>query len=245
MTIDPEMLAAYADGELSPADAAKVEDAIAAQPELAKQVEAHRALRAQLSAHFDPILAAPVPDRLTDLLKPRESAQLIDLAAVRRAREEERSVAKATRPRWALGGALAASLALGVVVGRVAIPVGPVASQDGQLVARGDLANALTTQLASAQDGKDIRILISFEAKDGRYCRGYEQGATAGIACREGGDWRIIRTQAGLPQKAQSPYAQAGSQASEIMASAQEMAAGDALDAAAERAALKDGWTRN
>ena len=245
MTIDPETLAAYADGELSPGDAAKVEEAIAAQPELAKQVEAHRLLRAQLSAHFDPILAVPVPDRLTDLLKPRESAQVIDLAAIRRAREEEQPSVKAPRPRWALGGALAASLALGIVVGRVAIPVGPIASQDGQLVARVDLAHALTTQLASAQDGRDVRILISFEAKDGRYCRGYEQGATAGIACREGSDWRIIRTQAGLPSKSQSSYAQAGSQVSEIMASAQEMAEGNALDAAAERAAVKGGWTRN
>lgn len=246
MTIDPEMLAAYADGELSPADAAKVEEAIAAHPDLAKQVDAHRALRAQLSAHFDPILDAPVPNRLMDLLKPKESAQVIDLAAVRRAREEEQQpVAQASRPRWALGGALAASLALGVVVGRIAIPVGPIASEGGQLVARGDLANALTTQLASAQDGKDVRILISFEAKDGRYCRGYERGATAGIACREGSDWRIIRTQAGMPSKSQSPYAQAASQTAEIMASAQEMVAGNALDAAAERAAAKGGWTRD
>ncbi len=246
MTIDPEMLAAYADGELSPTDAAKVEEAIAAHPDLAKQVEAHRALRAQLSAHFAPILDTPVPDRLTDLLKPKESAQVIDLAAVRRAREEEQQpVAPATRPRWALGGALAASLALGVVVGRIAIPVGPVASEDGQLVARGDLANALTTQLASAQDGKDVRILISFEAKDGRYCRGYEQGVTAGIACREGSDWQIIRTQAGMSAKPQGSYAQASSQAAEIMASAQEIAAGNALDSAAERKVRDAGWTRD
>jgi hypothetical protein len=245
MTIDPETLAAYADGELSAADAAKIEEAIASQPDLAKQVAAHRALRAQLSAHFDPILDAPVPDRLTDLLKPRESAEVIDLAAVRRAREEEQPAVKAPRMRWAMGGALAASLALGLVVGRVAIPTGPVASENGHLVARGELASALTTQLASAQDGKDVRILLSFEAKDGRYCRGYEQGATAGIACREGGEWQLVRTQSGVRAKSQGPYAQASSQASEIMTVAQDMAAGNALDQAAERAALKGGWTRN
>ncbi|HEY1124199.1 MAG TPA: hypothetical protein VGE65_01090 [Sphingobium sp.] len=245
MTIDPETLAAYADGELSPADAAKVEEAIAAQPDLAKQVEAHRALRAQLSAHFDPILDAPVPDRLADLLRPRESAQVIDLAAVRRTREGELPVTKAPRTRWAMGGALAASLALGLVVGRVAIPGGSVASENGQLVARGELANALTTQLASAQDGKDVRILLSFEAKDGRYCRGYEQGATAGIACREGSDWQLVRTQSGVPSKSQSPYAQASSQTAEIMTAAQDMAAGNALDATAERAARNGDWTRH
>jgi anti-sigma-K factor RskA len=245
MTIDPETLAAYADGELAPDEAAKVEAAIVADPDLARQVEAHRALRAQLTAHFAPVLEAPVPDRLADLLKPKESAQVIDLAAVRRAREEERPVVETKRPRWAMGGALAASLALGLVVGRIAIPTGPVASEGGQLVARGDLARALTTQLASAQDGKDVRILLSFEARDGRYCRGFEQGATAGIACREGSDWRILRTQAGTAPRSAGAYAQAGSQTAEIMVVAQDMAAGGAFDSTAERKARDAGWTRN
>jgi hypothetical protein len=245
MMIDPETLAAYADGELSPEDAAKVETAIVADPDLARQVETHRALRARLTAHFNPIVDAPVPDRLTDLLRPKESAQVIDLAAVRRAREEEKPVVETRRPRWAMGGALAASLALGLVVGRIAIPTGPVASEGGQLVARGDLANALTTQLASAQDGRDVRILLSFQARDGHYCRGFEQGATAGIACREGNDWRILRTQAGTAPASGGGYAQAGSQAAEIMASAQDMAAGGAFDSTAERKARDAGWTRN
>jgi hypothetical protein len=245
MTIDPETLASYADGELPPEEAAKIEEAIAAHPDLARQVEAHRALRAQLSAHFDPILDAPVPDHLTALLKPKESAQVIDLAAIRRAREEERLVVETRRPRWAMGGALAASLALGLVVGRIAIPTGSVVSEGGQLVARGELASALTTQLASAQDGKDVRILLSFEARDGHYCRGFEQGATAGIACREGSDWRILRTQAGTGSRSAGGYAQAGSQAAEIMAAAQDMAAGGAFDSTAERKARDAGWTRN
>jgi len=245
MTIDPETLAAYADGELAPADAAKVEEAIAADPDLAKQVAAHRALRAQLSAHFDPILDAPVPGSLADLLKPRESAQVIDLAAVRRAREEEQPLEKAPRTRWAMGGALAASLALGLVFGRVAVPTEPIASHDGGLVARGELSDALTTQLASAQDGKQVRILVSFRAKDGRYCRGFEQGATAGIACREDGNWQILRTQSGVHAGTQGAYAQAASQASEIMAVAQDMATSGAFNSTDERKARDAGWTRN
>jgi hypothetical protein len=144
-----------------------------------------------------------------------------------------------------VGGALAASLALGVMVGRIALPIGPVASEGGQLVARGELAGALTTQLASAQKGKDVRILLSFQAPDGRYCRGFEQGATAGIACREGSEWRILRTQAGTGTQPAAAYAQASSQAAEIMAAAQDMATGNALDSAQERKARDAGWTRN
>ena len=245
MTIDPETLAAYADGELAPDEALNVEAAIVADPDLARQVEAHRALRTQLTAHFAPILDAPVPDRLTDLLKPKDSAQVIDLAAVRRAREEEPPAVERRRPRWAMGGALAASLAVGLIVGRIALPTGPVASEGGQLVARGELARALTNQLASAQDGKDVRILLSFKARDGGYCRGFEQGATAGIACREGSDWRILRTQAGAAPQAPSDYAQASSQATDIMAAAQDMAAGSAFDSTAERKARDAGWTHN
>ncbi len=221
MTIDPEMLAAYADGELSPADAAKVEEAIAAHPDLAKQVEAHRALRAQLASAFRP---DPRGARARQADGPPETEG-------KRAGHRPGGGAPRPRGRTAAGCAsYAAALGAGRCPGGVAgpwgrggthcDPVGPVVSEDGQLVARGDLANALTTQLASAQDGKDVRILISFEARDGHYCRGYEQGATAGIACREGSDWRIIRTQAGMSAKPQGSYAQASSQAAEIMACA-------------------------
>ena len=245
MTIDPEMLAAYADGELAPDEASKVEAAIVADPDLARQVDAHRALRAQLTAHFAPVLEAPVPGRLTDLLKPNESAEVIDLAAVRRARTEAPPAVERRWRRWAMGGALAASLAVGLIVGRVALPTGPVASEGGRLVARGNLDRALNTQLASAQDGKEVRILLSFEAQDGRYCRGFEQGATAGIACREGNDWRILRTQTGAAPQASGAYARAGSQTADIMAAAQDLAAGSALDSAAERKARDAGWTHN
>jgi hypothetical protein len=117
-----------------------------------------------------------------------------------------------------------------------------VRSVGGQLVAGGALDKALTTQLASAQDGQGgVRILLSFKAEDGHYCRGYAAGAMSGIACREDGNWALIRTQASSAGGG-SEYQQAGSANADIMAAAQEIAVGDALNPQSERAARDAGW---
>ncbi len=239
MTIDPEMLAAYADGELSPEDVAKVEAAMATDPDLAKQIEAHRRLRETLSAHFAPVLDMPVPDRLTAMLAPKDN--VVSLAAVREARTgtQARQIAP---PRRAVGGALAASLVLGILIGGRMTPAGPIRAVDGQLVASGDLDKALTTQLASAQEGAPAHILASFAVRDGHYCRVFERGATAGIACRDADRWLIGRSQSTGPAVASGGYRQAESPAAGLMAAAQDMASGPALDAAAEKAARDAGW---
>jgi hypothetical protein len=238
VTIDRETLAAYADGELGPEEMARVEAAIAADPALAAEVEAHRKLRNILGAHFAPIAEMPVPQRLSAPLgKP---ANVVDLDAVRRARK----AAQASRPmpsRWAMGGALAASLVLGVVIGGQVQTGGPVKSDDGQLVASGTLDSALTSQLASADGKAPVRVLLSFKAADGRFCRGFQTAAMAGIACREGDAWVVERTQAGGAEE-RSDYRQAGSASAAIMAAAQDMAADGALGADAERAARDGGW---
>ena len=105
MTIDPKMVAAYADGELGPEDMALLEAAMAADPALAEEVAAHRALRATLSAHFAPILDMPVPDRLTEGFTPRDN--VVDLGKMRKKKAQEE------RPR-------AAALAEGLDHGRSA-----------------------------------------------------------------------------------------------------------------------------
>jgi hypothetical protein len=248
MTIDPEKIAAYADGELGPEEAAQVEAAMASDPTILKQVEAHRALRDQLRAHFAPMLDAPVPGHLTALLGTLdEKDKVIDLAAVRRAREEAKP-AIAPQRRWLTGGALAASLALGLVLG-TQVPRGagdaPIVRDGGQLIAGGALDTALANQLASDQQGKDVRILLSFEDRAGRYCRSFEDATTAGIACHNGTGWAIERLQSRRDEgTAQGQYRQAGSAGRDIMEASQNMALNGALDVEAERKARDSGWRR-
>lgn len=234
MSITQEQIAAYADGELPGDEIAAVEAAMAADPALARKVEAHRALRARLSAHFAPIAEQAVPAQLAALLTapPAQNAEVVSFAAAR----QKRGLAPVVR-RWApfAGPALAASLILAIWQ--------PWQGRPPEGYAGGDLAAALDTQLAAAQPAAaPTRILVSFEREGGDLCRAYRSGAAGGIACRDNTGWKIER-QFAVQNAAAGQFRQAGSEA-ELLAAAQDMASGDALDAEAERAAKARGWKK-
>ncbi|MCE7796199.1 hypothetical protein LWE61_06435 [Sphingobium sufflavum] len=243
MTIDRDTLAAYAEGQLDEADRARVEAAMAADPALAEDVARHRALRARLQARFAPVLDMPVPDRLLDAVRaPVATAQVVDLNAVRVARAETVSRAAPARriTGWITGGAIAASLAIGLILGGQIPGGGPVGTVGGRLVAQGALDTALTTQLASA-DPQPVQILLSLRNGEGRYCRVFQTDGLSGLACRDEGRWAVERLQnSGAATGGQ--YRQAGSAIGEIMAAAQAMAPDGALDRQREQIALEMGW---
>ena len=64
MNYDDETLMAYADGELDAAQRAEIAAAMENDPGLARRVEKHRALRAQVAGAFVSVLDQPVPERL-------------------------------------------------------------------------------------------------------------------------------------------------------------------------------------
>lgn len=225
MTIEPEMLMAYADGEIDPLNAKRVERAIASDPALAQEVERHRALRKRISDSFAPVADEQVPDRLAALL----NSNVVDLPALK------------TRPiltRWREAAALAACLVLGLVIG-MEVPHGPVSAGAGGLYASGSLAAALDDQIGGA-DGA-VKVAVSFRDKQGAYCRVFSSSAADGIACRDASGWALRRTQQG-PAPKRGDYAQAGSPDPDLMAVAQDMMAGEPLDAKAEEAARGAGW---
>ncbi|MDB5444147.1 MAG: anti-sigma factor, partial [Phenylobacterium sp.] len=140
---------------------------------------------------------------------------------------------------WA---AVAASLAVGVIAGRVALPErGPLVARDGALVARGELAGALSTKLA-AEPGV-VKVGLTLKTADGRYCRTFQSAADhlAGLACRQGGQW-VARTVTAWTPSASPAYRTAGSDISPEVLAAVDVLAGQPLDAAAERAARDKGW---
>lgn len=239
MTIDGEMLAAYAEDQLDETDRARVEAALAVDPALAEDLARHRALRERLQAHFAPVLSMPMPGRLTAAARNQASAvEVIDLNAARAARTEKARHPSLTR--WITGSAIAASLALGMVLGNQMTDNSPVGSAGGRLVAQGALGTALTTQHA-ATNGQPVHILLSLRTASGRYCRVFQTDAMTGLACRGDNGWGIDRMQSG-GTAASGPYRQAGSPLGEIMAAAQDMAPAGAMDAAQERAAIAKGW---
>lgn len=235
MSIDPETLAAYVDGELDPIAAKRVERAAEADAALAEEIARQRRLRERLRSAFEPIANTPPPDALVAMLR---AGKVADIAEARNARGAR------GLPRWlSAGGAIAAALVLGLMIGR-GLPhaEGPFAIRDGSLVAWGETARALDTQLASAQaPGAPVRILVTFRRPDGGYCRAFETGGQTAIACHEERGWRVQSLRAGEGSTA-TEYRQAGSASAALMAEAQEMMAGEPLDAAGERVAIGSRW---
>ena len=235
--VTPEEIAAFADGELPAGREAAIREAIAADPELAKQVQRHRALAARLSQHYAPVLEEGVPDRLTDLLTARKDETVVDFAAARQKQEAQKREAPSRHPHWgwSAGPALAASLAIAVILGDT--NTGPGAGYAGP-----QLAAVLDDQLVAEQSSAaETRVLLSFEDKGGQFCRAYSGVSGGGIACRDDEGWRIeSRSEGG--EAASTDFRMAGADDGAILAEAQDMATGPALDAAAEQAARERGW---
>jgi hypothetical protein len=232
-------ITAFVDGELDAITAARVARDAETDPELAAVIARERTLRAELSAHFAPVLDEAVPDRFAALLA--GAAKVDTSLAARRAAKQEGSARRFAPMQWGtLGGAMAASLLLGLAVGMQPWRAdAPVKLDGGALIAAGPLAEALDSQLASAPAADDdVRIGLTFRDRTGRWCRTFASAGLDGIGCRSGDDWRLERTQ---PGSAAPQYRQASS--AELAAAAAAMMAGDAADAAAEAAARDGGWT--
>jgi anti-sigma factor RsiW len=240
MSITPELLAAYADGELDAGQARAVEAEIAADADLPAQLAAHRALRNRLAAHFAPIAEQPVPERLRQMLAGGNSgsageANVIDFAAAAAKRRKPTSF-----PTWAriAGPALAASLVLALV----GFGLRPPVTYAGRDYASGDLASALDSQLAATgKADAPVRVLLSFRDGQGEYCRGFTGAARSGIACRDDRGWRLRKLPGGA-SGATTEFRQAGSPDMAVMAAIQDMASGPALDAAEEQTAIRQRW---
>jgi hypothetical protein len=243
MNYSDEILMAYADGELAEPQRSEVEAAVRADPSLASIVDGHRALRRDVSAAFAGVLDEPVPARL----QIPGTGKVLSFEAARSARA--RTTAPAPKRTWPTWAALAATLVVGVMAGSAWLDGGKgdggfvSADAGGRLTARGELAGALSRQLASeAASGSAVRIGVSFASRDGGYCRSFSVGAKAGLACRDGEAWRI-------PVLKETPaaageYRQAASAPQAVLEAIDERITGTTLDAAAERAARERGWKR-
>jgi hypothetical protein len=229
--ITPEEIAAFADGELSGERDAVVAAAVKADPELAQEVERHRALKAMLASHYAPILDQAVPPRLAAMLAEPPRAQIADFAAAREKRDSRRRL-----PHWGwfAGPALAASLAVAVFL--------PEQGGEASNYADTQLAAVLDDRLVAGQShAEETRVLLSFRSERGRYCRAFSGNMGGGIACRDEAGWKLEAIGEGS-EGSSADYRMAGAGDSKILALAQDMAAGPALDAEAEKAARERGW---
>lgn len=241
MKYDDDTLMAFADGELDEAQRAEIAAAMEKDPELARRVANHRELRVRVADAFSPVLGQPVPDRLVT------AARGATAPATQRRGEVVQFPSRGKPPgqpwRAREWGAMAASLALGAIISwKLLSPAEPlVTASNGSLVARGALASALDSQLASTQVETDpVRIGLSFETREGHFCRSFQlrDAGTAGLACRIEGEWRIPVT----AEAASGDLRQATSPPPTVLQAIEARISGEALDPAGEEKARDAGW---
>jgi hypothetical protein len=237
MKVTDETIGAFVDGELDDADVEALLREAARDQALANEIERQRRLRARLRAAHADVLEEQPPARLVRLLA--EPSRPTGRPLLRRS-----SVRAA-----GAGFALAASLALAVGLSLHFRGQGDVGfAAGGQATAQGELARALDRQLGTEAAGarSPVRLIASFKAEDGRYCRLFQTRSTraaTGLACKEGGAWTIAALAAARPAQS-TAYRQAGSALPQAVVDAMdEVGAVAPLSAADERAAEQSGWT--
>lgn len=245
MTFSEETLMAYADNELDAQTRAAVEAAMAKDPEIARRIAQHKALRGKLRLAFDNVIEEPTPQRLINAAR--------GVPAVRREGNVIPLRRKAPPPRaWPQWASIAASLVVGVIIGQAVLRGSgnnTITSRDGKLLANGVLARALSEQLASTQtDQNPVRIGVSFKSKSGDYCRTFtvkESTTLAGLACRDHDDWHMqVLAQTTSAPEGSAAYRQAGSEIPKSVQQAMDdTIAGEPLDANAEAAVREKNWS--
>ncbi|QIQ85463.1 hypothetical protein [Erythrobacter sp.] len=192
-----------------------IENAINADPELAERVEAlarEDDTAEAVRTAFAPVLAAPVPERLVEAASPREAgrqASAMNAASLGDLPEPANDMGGSWR--WPQFAAMAASLAVGVLVGGPLLtgagPGGDAGAEAGGLVLAGTDGAALSPDLAAMLDrapsGEAIElggqesgtVVLTFRNVDGQLCRQFRLDGPAGtsdaLACALGDDWRI------------------------------------------------------
>jgi len=191
-----ETLMAYADGELSADEAARIARLLETDAAAAAKVAAFRQTRARLRA------AARSHDAVPAALRARVEAAL---AGQRAAQPPDAGTVTPLAPRRrrqvpAAPAALAASLALavGLAAGWLAAPGGDGAAGGGVVDLAGleDALGRVPSGETAALDGGEITLVASFRDSAGAFCREAEVARTGRptvivVACRgAGGDWQ-------------------------------------------------------
>ena len=242
MRFSDEMLMAYADDELDAQTRAGIEDAMRTDPEIVRKIEGYRALQGKLRSTYDAVLHESVPDRLIAAARTAPTERRSNVVPIRR---------KPPTKSWPQWASVAASLVVGVLIGQFALrsfATGPFEVRNGQIVASGELAQALSHRLASENAaGAQVQLGVSFREKGGNYCRTFllrDTGTVTGLACRDPRAWHVqVLAQGTEPAGDSAGYRPAASAMPRaVLDAVADRIAGDPLDAAGETAARARDW---
>lgn len=237
---DDETLMRRVDGELTAEAGAAIDAAALSDPGLAARLDALRRVRA-LAREAIPVGPDPRDQTLARMIAASPRPAPLAPRVMERLRA---AFAPRHAPVWAALAAacFVAGLSVGWLGGGQA-GGGFVVASDGS-VDDATLIRVLDTRLTA--DGADARgqaVGLTFRDAGGRWCRTFQAGeaGVAGLACREGEDWKIRALAPYQPAPGDLRTAVADIPAP-VLAAVDAALAGDALDADAEARARDSGW---
>jgi hypothetical protein len=257
VTLSDKTLMAYADGQLSPAEHARVERLLAQSPELSARLEVFETTGHKLAILFDDHMHSPLPDKLRKACgKAPSASRWLGLAQLA---EKLENFVPAT-PEFGLAAAAAALFIVGTGTGWLMrggseASDGIVLVHNNRIVAGNTLRRALdgllgAKEYAAVFQGKaaEIAIKLSFKNRAHDYCRQYEIGLAdsvnyAGLACKSNGEWNIVlHTLANAERPQGHKIGPAGNTSTALEAAIMATIDGDAIGPQEEEKLIADGW---
>lgn len=251
-TIDKERLAAFADGDLSPEDAAAVVIHLVDHPDDQAYVDEIMAANIALARAFNAPMDEGVPDRFANLILPdgpEDQAQSAANVIPLRGKVGIRYWAAGV---FAAGVAIAAALATVAVfpTGDSGLSVGPVAEGS----ALHDVLTSIRSGVAVPVGGTGkVTVLSSLPTNDG-FCREFEiislepAQVQLGLACQDGIRWTVdvllAETYTSAPDTTGSFLPASGDPRGPMDRWLDRRGAGVALTAAEEERLLTRGWVQ-
>lgn len=245
LELTDELLVAYVDDELDPAQRAMVSSALAGSPALRHRADQMRLARDLLCEAFP--------------LRPDATVPAPVAAAADRLAEACATRARPKAPHWKY--AIAASLLLAAAASVTYLTLRPRSEVHGGAVTalmRIAPESPLHTVLESGASGtvtqvhgEDafVRAVLTFRSKDGRFCREFEISAGAagstGIACRENGEWHaeVLMKKASAAPVESGYYSPAGQDDDPALARVVDrLIQGDPLSVSEEAQTMAQGW---
>lgn len=244
--IDDELLMAFIDGELTPEEQSRIEQAVSEDPQLAARAEVLAETRRLAQEAFSAVLNEPVPDKLLDML-PVDDAEVVDLVS-------RRDRVSAYMP---MGIAASLALVVGLLVGsqfpdKHADTHALLLADAGYINSSNPLYSALEEMPShssfATEHGDIIVPLLTFRANDGRYCREFEINAertvSIGVACRLNEAWQleVLLAGDGRPSGVSDYQPASGYSEAALNAVLDSLWQGDAYDLNEEKRLIRQQW---
>jgi hypothetical protein len=251
LEITDELLVAWVDDELDAAQRAMVSSVLAGNPALSRRAEEMRLARDLLREAFPlrPDVSVPAPIEAA-------ANRLAEACAQRPSRRRPQSLFQRRRWRYAFVAGLVLCVAASVSYlawrGESESTLRPVTAlmrigPDTPLHRVLESTPSAEVVNVSAEDAA-MRAVLTFRAKDGRFCREFEilasSGGSTGIACRENGNWRaeVLLGGAAAPPNSNYYTPAAAADESAVAEVVERLMEGDPLSAQQEARVLASDW---